>query len=134
MRWGRRGLLSGVHDDCARRFFSSSWASLVFDLPTSTPTPSSHASTHAFCCTKKSSTATLSWEENGRLLAFCLRFPALSCPVQSIDLPACYIHTYIHATFFLSALDFVYLLLLCLLRFFFTIVSYHSFLRWSYIL
>jgi hypothetical protein len=49
------------------------------------------------CCTKNHRPHSF-FRRDERLLAFVCAF--LSCPVQSIDLPACYIHTCIHAFFF----------------------------------
>jgi len=137
-------------------FFSFSWAllvveapnrsiderlahTLVFDLPTSPfPLFFLHAPTHpCICCTKKSSTALFLEKRMGAYLRFVCAF--LSCLVQPIDLPACYIHTYIHSRHFFSfctgpcvltttfSAFFFFLLLFHIIVFFFVGLTYYDF-------
>ena len=88
------------------------------------------------CCTKKSSTALSLDKRMGAYLRFVCAF--LSCLVQPIDLPACYIHTYIHSRHFFFCTGpcvltttfsafFFFLLLFHIIFFFFVGLTYYDF-------
>ena len=134
MRWGRHGLLSGVHDDCARLFFFLLLGLHWFSICRRPPTPlSSHASTLAFCCTKKSSTATLFLRREWALTCVLfLRFPVLFN--QSTSLLATYIRAYIHSRHFFFCIG-LFVLTTTFATFLFLLLFHIIvFLRWSYIL